>query len=37
MITIEKVDMSLETAYQLNDLGYAITYKNGNIQIEKED
>lgn len=36
MIIIKKVDMDLETAYQLNNLGYAITYNNGNIQIEKE-
>lgn len=37
MITIEKVDMSIETAYQLYELGFAITLKNGNIQLEKED
>lgn len=36
MITIKKVDMSLETAYQLNKLGLAITLKNGNVQIERE-
>ena len=37
MITIEKVDMSLETAYQLSELGYAVILNNGNIQLEKED
>lgn len=37
MITIEKVDMTLETAYRLNNLGFAITFENGIIRIEKED
>jgi len=36
MLSIEKVDMSLETAYQLNEMGFAITIKNGKIQLEKE-
>lgn len=37
MITIEKVDMSIETAYQLNKLGFAIIVKNGNILLVRED
>lgn len=37
MLTIEKVDMSLETAYQLNELGFAVIYKNGIILLVKED
>jgi hypothetical protein len=37
VITIKKVDMSIETAYQLNELGFAITLDNETIQIEKED
>ena len=37
MIKIEKVDMSIETAYQLNELGFAVTFKNGVILLEKED
>ena len=37
MITIKKVDMSLETAYQLNELGFVIIIKNNKIQLEKED
>ena len=37
MITIEKVDMSLETAYQLYELGIAVLYKNGIILLVKED
>ena len=36
MITIEKVDMDLETAYQLHELGFAITHKDGKIILEKE-
>ena len=36
MITIEKVDMAIEAAYQLSKLGFAITIKNGKIQIERE-
>ena len=37
MIAIKKVDMSLETAYQLNNLGFAVIFKNGNIQLVKEN
>lgn len=37
MIQIKKVDMSLETAYQLYELGFAVIYKNGNILLVKED
>ena len=37
MLQIEKVDMSLETAYQLYELGLAVIYKNGNILLVKED
>ncbi len=37
MITIKKVDMDLETAYQLHELGYAITFENDTIQIEREE
>lgn len=37
MITIKKVDMDIETAYQLNALGFAIIFKNDNIQLVKED
>ena len=37
MITIEKVDMSIETAYQLNKLGFAVIAKNGNILLVRED
>lgn len=37
MITIKKVDMTLDTAYQLNKLGFAVIFKNGNIQLVKED
>lgn len=36
MITIKKVDMSIDTAYQLNKIGFAIAFKNGNILIERE-
>lgn len=37
MIKIEKVDLTLATADQLYNLGYAITLENDTIQIEKED
>lgn len=37
MIKIEKVDLTLATADQLYELGYAITFDNNIIQIEKED
>lgn len=37
MLQIEKVDMSLETAYQLYDLGFAVIWENGNILLVKED
>lgn len=37
MITIKKVDTTLETAYQLNELGFAVIFKNGNIQLVKEN
>lgn len=37
MLQIEKVDMSLETAYQLYELGFAVIFKNGNILLVKED
>ena len=37
MITIKKVDMNFETAYQLNELGFAVIFKNGNIQLVKEN
>ncbi len=37
MLKIEKVDMSLETAYQLYNLGFAVIYKNGTILLVKED
>lgn len=36
MITIKKVDMSIDTAYQLNKLGFSIIFKNGNVLIERE-
>lgn len=36
MITIKNVGISLETAYQLNKLGLAISIKNGNIQLERD-
>lgn len=36
MISIKKADMTLETAYRLNKLGFTIQIKNGNILIEKE-
>jgi len=37
MITIKKVDMSIETAYRLNEIGFVVIYKNGDIILEKED
>lgn len=37
MLQIKKVDMSLETTYQLYELGFAVIYKNGNILLVKED
>ena len=36
VITIEKVDMSLGTAYQLNELGLTIRVKDGKVLIGKE-
>ena len=29
--------MDLETAYQLYELGFSVSYDNGTIQIERED
>lgn len=36
MITIKKVDISLETIDQLHSLGYAIIHKEGKIILEKD-
>lgn len=37
MIKLKKVDMTIELAYQLSELGFAISFKNGAILIERED
>lgn len=37
MIKIKEVDLTLATADQLHELGYAITLENDTIQIERED
>ena len=37
MIKIKEVVLTLATADQLHKLGFAITYDNGIIQIERED
>ena len=36
MITIKKTDMSIETAYQLYELGIAVILKNNNVYLERE-
>lgn len=37
MITIEKVDIDIETACRLYELGIFVLYKNGNILLGKEN
>ncbi len=36
MITIKKVDITIETAYQLYELGFIIYIKNNEIHLGKE-
>ena len=37
LITIEKVDLTLETADRLYELGFIVLYKNGIILLGRED
>lgn len=37
VITIEKVGLDIETADRLYELGIAVTIKNGNLILEKEE
>lgn len=36
MIRIKKVDMDIETAYRLNELGISVIYDNGDILLVSE-
>jgi len=36
MIRIKKVDMALETAYRLYELGISVIYDNGDILLVRE-